>query len=229
MLTHRPVKLLAIETSHQRGSVALLEDGSLVAEATLPEGLPTTRSLHPTIKSLMEDAGWSALDVRVVATTIGPGSFTGLRIAVATAKTFAYLTGADAVGLDTLEVIVHQIPASYHEVHLAVDAQRGEVVAGSFRLDSSGKVRTITRAHLVRFEDWVRSLPEGAFIGGPALARYAVPEDHAVAVLPRELWFPQASAVGQLGWLRWQEGRADNVWTLAPRYARLSYAEEKIS
>ncbi len=222
------MRLLAIETSHRRGSVALLEAGRLVAETMLPEDQPTTRSLHPTIKNLLDEAGWDAFQVRIVATTIGPGSFTGLRIAVATAKTFAYLTGADVVALDTLEVIVHQVPESYHEVHVAVDAQRGEVVAGSFRKHALGKIQSLARAHLVPFEEWVRSLPEGALLTGPALDRYPVPEDHVVAILPRHLWFPRASAVAELGWLRWQEGHRSNVWSLAPRYARLSYAEEKL-
>ncbi|MCS7238674.1 MAG: tRNA (adenosine(37)-N6)-threonylcarbamoyltransferase complex dimerization subunit type 1 TsaB [Thermoguttaceae bacterium] len=223
------MKTLAIETSHRAGSVALLDSGQVVAEKVLPAEVPTTRSLHPAIRELFCDSGWNARDIQLVVTTVGPGSFTGLRIAVATAKTYAYLTQVQLLGLDTLEVIAHQVPEGYHEVHVAVDAQRGEVVAGSFRRNAAGRFQLQERAHLVRFDQWVRSLPEGAFLTGPALARYPVPEDHAVAILPPELWYPRASTAGKLAWLYWQEGRRDDLWTLLPRYARLSYAEEKLA
>lgn len=222
------MKILAIETSHRSGSIALLEAGQVVDEVRLPPELPTTRSLHPAVKELFEKVGWRPQEIGLVVTTVGPGSFTGLRIGVTTAKTFAYLVGAGVIGLDTLEVIAHQVPPEYKEVHVAVDAQRGEVVAGSFRRLESGQFAPIDRAYLVRFEEWVRSLPEGAFLAGPALARYPVPEDHAVALLPQDLWYPQASAAGKLGWAYWQEGRRDDLWALLPRYARLSYAEEKL-
>ena len=222
------MRILAIETSHRSGSLAVLESGKLLAEEFLPVDIPTTRSLHPAIKELLKRVGWQPKDVQLITTTIGPGSFTGLRIGVTTAKVFAYAVGAEVLGLDTLEVIAHRTPEDYSEVYVAVDAQRGDVVAGRYRCTRQGTFEPTVPPGLVSFERWVLSLPVGAILTGPALARYPVPEGASVKVLPPNLWSPTAGALGELAWIYWCAGRRDDLWGLLPKYARLSYAEEKL-
>jgi tRNA threonylcarbamoyladenosine biosynthesis protein TsaB len=222
------MKILAIETSHRGGSVALLLGSELVVQSQLPFELPTTRTLHPTIKGVFQAAGWKPTDIQLVATTIGPGSFTGLRIGVTTAKTFAYAVGAELLGLDTLEVIAQRIPLDIAQVYVAVDAQRGDVVAAGFQRQADGSWLTIRPPSLVPFDQWLSSLPEEAFVTGPALGRYPIPEGVNVQVAPPEFWYPTAEVTGVLAWKYYQAGRRDDLWALVPKYARVSYAEEKI-
>src|SRR4051812_47674672 len=102
---------LAIETSGPNGSVALSRDGALIDVQTLErEGRRHAQTLVVTIKSMFERAGLRAADCNVVGVSIGPGSFTGLRVGVVCAKTFAYATGAQVVAIDTFEAIAAASP-----------------------------------------------------------------------------------------------------------------------
>ncbi len=94
-------KLLALETSDLLGSVAVLQDGLVFAERSLATGRRTIESLAPSIETVLAEAGWLPQDVDAVAVTVGPGSFTGLRIGVTTAKLFAFAVDAVLVGVQT--------------------------------------------------------------------------------------------------------------------------------
>ncbi|OHB85019.1 MAG: tRNA (adenosine(37)-N6)-threonylcarbamoyltransferase complex dimerization subunit type 1 TsaB, partial [Planctomycetes bacterium RBG_16_64_12] len=105
------MKVLALETTERVGSVAAMDDGNLLCELKLCPKQRSAQSLAPGIKMLLERVGWQPTDVDLVATTVGPGSFTGLRVGVTTAKSFAYGVQADILGVDTLEVIAAAAPA----------------------------------------------------------------------------------------------------------------------
>ena len=92
------MKVLSLETSCRRASLAthVADGGRLerIGESALPAHLRTARSLAPATQRLLAESGWQPADVTLVAVSIGPGSFTGLRIGVTSAKTFAYATEA---------------------------------------------------------------------------------------------------------------------------------------
>ncbi len=104
-------RILALETSGTSGSVAALEGDRLLAEVSLAPSLRSARSLAPGIAKLLAEVGWKPRDVGIVAVTTGPGSFTGLRVGLTTAKSFAYAVGAQVLGINTLEVLAEQAPA----------------------------------------------------------------------------------------------------------------------
>jgi tRNA threonylcarbamoyladenosine biosynthesis protein TsaB len=105
------MRILAIETTDQAGSVALLDGPQVVVEIRLPASQRSAQSLSPAIGELLRSAAWRPADVGLVAVAIGPGSFTGLRVGVTTAKTFAYAVGCALVGVPTLEAIAAQATA----------------------------------------------------------------------------------------------------------------------
>ena len=84
----------------QRGGVC---DANLLAELSLDHTQRSAQSLAPAIEALLTQVGWLPRDVQLVAVSVGPGSFTGLRVGVTTAKVFAYAVGAEVLGIDTLE------------------------------------------------------------------------------------------------------------------------------
>jgi tRNA threonylcarbamoyladenosine biosynthesis protein TsaB len=165
----------------------------------------------------------------LVAVTIGPGSFTGLRIGVTTAKTFAYAVGAQVLGLNTLEVVASRAPADVPGEILAValDAQRGEVFAAGFCRGETGTWQLLAETAIVKRADWLASLPSGCLVSGPVLDQLAAEVPAGRTCIAGAFWQPTAAAVGQLAAARFRNGKGDDPMGLVPLYLRRSAAEEK--
>lgn len=220
---------IAVETAGLYGTVAAAEvtpDACrTVASKALPRDARSAQTLAPALRSLLDGLGWDPASVAAVVVAVGPGSFTGLRVGVATAKTYAYATGAAVIGVDTLDALAEATPLPAEEgtrLWTVLDAQRSELFAAS---------------HLVQEGRWVRDDRTQRLAAG-TLANFAGQADLVVGPtaekLPEAGDFrtlnaePSASAVLRVGWRRWQNGAADNVFALAPEYHRLSAAEEKL-
>jgi tRNA threonylcarbamoyladenosine biosynthesis protein TsaB len=127
------MRVLAIECATPQQSVALVEGDRVVAESSyLAEG-PRGGRLMPAVDAVMRKAGWVPREIDVVAVSVGPGSFTGVRVGVATAKGLALGTGARLVGVSTLEALAEGYPVPNVVVCALLDAYRGEVYAALFR------------------------------------------------------------------------------------------------
>lgn len=219
------MKILALETSGTFGGVAALDGDRLLAALSLDRSIRTARSLAPGMRDVLRAAGWSARDVELVAVAAGPGSFTGLRLGVTTAKTFAYAVGCKLLGINTLEVIAAQAPAACEPLHVIVDAQRQQVFA-STRTDAPA-APSLAPTQVLAIDDWLRELSSGAWVTGPMLARLAERLPRDVNVVDPALWTPTAESVARLAWRHYQAGRRDDVFQLVPQYYRRSAAEEK--
>ena len=229
------MRILAIETSGSAGSVAALDGGLPLAQLDLDPQLRSARTLAPGLQQVLREVGWAPAEVQLLAIGLGPGSFTGLRLGVMTAKAFAYATGAAILGIGTLDAIAWRAPAEAGTIAVGIDAQRGEVYCGSFTREPAGATaaagaRDVVAAgpvDIVAAARWIDSLPAGCVVTGPALAKLAESLPAGLPPAPRESWQPTAAAVGQLAALRAARGARDDVWKLAPLYLRRSAAEEK--
>ncbi len=211
------------------GSVAALAGDTLLGELELNPDQRSARSLAPAIGELLTQVGWKPGDVELVAVTVGPGSFTGLRVGVTTAKTFAYAVGAQALGLNTLEVIAAQVPRDLpgETLAAALDAHRGEVFAAAFRRGGAGTAEWLQEAAIVTRDDWLASLPPGCLVSGPVLSQLADRVPAGRICVPSELWHPTAATVGRLAAAKHAAGPSGDPWGLVPLYMRRSAAEEK--
>ena len=226
--------ILALETSSQAGSVALLDRDTVLSERRLPADRRSAQTLAPAMAEVLAEARRKPQDVRLVAVTIGPGSFTGLRVGVTTAKTFAYAVGAELLGVDTLEVIAGQSDAasprerrSGSRIDAALDAQRKELFVGRFMTDSQGLIR-LEDNRIVSADQWLAELRAGTIVTGPGIQRLLDRLPAGVIVAAEPLREPQAVTVGQLAWKQYDCGRRDDLWRkLTPKYLRASAAEEK--
>ncbi|MGQ7395206.1 tRNA (adenosine(37)-N6)-threonylcarbamoyltransferase complex dimerization subunit type 1 TsaB [Streptococcus suis] len=124
------MKILALDSSNQALSVALVEDGRLLAETLLAIKKNHSISLMPTVDFLVAQVGWTPKDLERIVVAQGPGSYTGLRVAVATAKTLAYTLQIDLVGVSSLQSLV-SAGLSGRVVPL-IDARRNSVYAGVY-------------------------------------------------------------------------------------------------
>ena len=98
------MKVVALETSGTRGSVALLDGARLLAEHRLPADERSARSLLPCLKAMLDEHGWRPTDVEMVGVTTGPGSFTGIRVGVALAQAMGFTLGIPVVAIKKTRV-----------------------------------------------------------------------------------------------------------------------------
>lgn len=220
------LRILALETSGSGGAVAIAESSTVIAEELLPGQRRSTRTLAPAIQSLLARADWKPADVELLAVSIGPGSFTGLRLGVATAKLFAYATGAAVLGVDTLRVIAAQCQPRDDEVQTLLDAGRGELLIGHFRFATDGFPIAAAPTRLVGADKWLADAIHAIALTGHGLRAIADRLPPQARVTPAELWEPRASTVAQLAWHDHLQGRRDDIWSLSPVYFRSSAAEE---
>jgi tRNA threonylcarbamoyladenosine biosynthesis protein TsaB len=232
VLTKAPfVIVLALETSAVAGSVALLHGDQVLAERLLDPARRSAQTLAPALAEALAAATCPPADVHLVAAVIGPGSFTGLRVGVTTAKTFAYAARAAVLGLNTLDVIAAQVPLGLLgggscELHAIIDAQRKELFVGRFRA-ADGEIERIAADAIVPIETWLQSLRPGVIVTGPMLERLEGQLPPGVIAVDASLREPRAATVGRLAWRDYGHGRRDDLWKLAPQYGRASAAEEK--
>jgi tRNA threonylcarbamoyladenosine biosynthesis protein TsaB len=221
------VRILALETTEAIGSVAAAIDDKLLLQLQLEPSQRSAQSLAPGLRNVLNQVGWRPADVELVAVTIGPGSFTGLRVGVGTAKTFAYAVGAEVLGVDTLEAIAAAAPPDVQSLAVAVDAQRGDIVGCLFRRGADGWLETAGPTELVNAEIWLSGLPAGTPLAGPVLRKLRDRLPAGLAALDPQYWGPMAGNVARLAARLHAAGRRDDIWGMVPRYSRPSAAEEK--
>lgn len=228
--------LLAIETSGRAGSVALLgrSDQQLTVAATraLDPAERTARSLFPAIDQLLRQCQLAPRDLAGIGVTVGPGSFTGLRIAVTAAKTLAYATHTPLVGLNTLDVLAIQAgatPASRRRVWGVMNAERGDLFAACYSLPLDLRPGREDATRVVATDAWLKSLEPGDLIVGPAASRYAEQLPEGVSLAADQALYPTAAAVGRLAATWLAVGEITDPFALLPKYYRPSAAEEKRS
>lgn len=227
-----PKRILAIETSGRLGSAALLTghagSAETIAQFHVSTEQRTAQALAPGMQRLLAGAEWPAKSVDLVAVAVGPGSFTGLRIGVTTAKTFAYAVGAEIIGVNTLAVIAAQAPPTSQTLWTILDAQRQELFVSKFAANPAGDVLMMEDTSILSQHSWIAQLSPGDHVTGPALKRLASQLPSDVTVASENVWQPRATTVGQVARKAYQYGQRDDVWKLLPSYYRPSAAEEKL-
>ncbi len=221
------MRILALETTELAGSVAALENNHVLASADLDPNLRSAQSLAPALNALLHAASWQPGDVQLVAVATGPGSFTGLRVGVTTAKLFAYAVDATVLGVNTLEVIAAQSNTQTDELWAVIDAQRQQLFAAQFSRESDGRWRENGLIKLIDNAAWLAQLRPQQSITGPGLSKITDYLPDGIAVVDRQLWQPKAATVGNLACRQYQTGLRGDVFSLLPQYFRPSAAEEK--
>jgi tRNA threonylcarbamoyladenosine biosynthesis protein TsaB len=220
---------LGIETSGLVGSIALCRGAECLAEALLEQAQRRhAQTLVSQIGTLLAGAELRVRDLEAVAVSIGPGSFTGLRVGVVCAKTLAYATGCELAAVDTLRAIAANSPADVTRVHVIADALRGDVYASTYRLDDG--IWTVEQPPAIAPEaTWLAARAAGDVISGTGLSVYAQFVPAECRQLPPTCWTPHARVIAQLGLGQLERGDRADCATLVPFYLRRSAAEERKS
>ena len=195
--------------------------------------------LAPMIKAILTDNNVTFSDVDLIAVTTGPGLFTGLRVGVVTAKSLAYATGTDLIGVNTLEVVAAQTAIqmvgqeksrAIEKIRVVINAQRNQLFCGLYSSLGAWETTALESSQILDRGPWMNQLQAGDVVTGSGLkpiADQVVAEHPEVIVAPQSVWNCTANGVGQLAWRQFQNGKRDDLWKLKPNYFRPSAAEEK--
>jgi tRNA threonylcarbamoyladenosine biosynthesis protein TsaB len=215
-------RLLLIDTSHRLGLVALAEGERVLGERRLDEARRHARDLVPAMRDLLVEQGWRARELAGVVVSRGPGSYTGLRVGVMSAKTLAYAAGCKLLAIDTFAAIAWQAPPEATALDVIADAQQEKLYVQRFTASAAADVLRIQA-----FAEWQATLADEAWVSGPGLEKFAKQLPPHVRLVPQEEWFPRGGSLLRLGLARLQCGEHDDPFVIEPIYLRPSSAEEK--
>jgi tRNA threonylcarbamoyladenosine biosynthesis protein TsaB len=216
--------LLAVETATAAPSLALWRGEGLLAERRTEAGRATSEALLPALDALLADARIALAEVAAFAVSIGPGSFTGLRIGVATVKGLAFGTPRPALAVSTLAALARHA-AGPEPVAAVLDARRGEVYAAGFE---RGEPAAWLPEGVIGIGELAGALPAGCRVvgDGAALCEEALRGRRVSFAHPP---YPETTArhVAALGARAWAGAAAIAPADLVPRYWRRAEAEVK--
>ncbi len=226
------MKILALESSATAASVALCEDEALIAQSFRDTGLTHSQTLLPMTEELLAHCGLTVADLDLIAVAAGPGSFTGLRIGVATAKGLAWAAQLPCAGCSTLEAMAWNLAGLDGELCAAMDARRHQVYNARFRAEN-GTITRLTEDRAIALEDLIEELRgtkttqivlgDGARLCWEALTAAGIP----ARLAPPNLRQQTAWGVARLGLELAKAGRTVPPEELVPVYHRLSQAERE--
>jgi tRNA threonylcarbamoyladenosine biosynthesis protein TsaB len=221
-------RALLIETSGRAAHVAIALDGTIVARRVLSEARRHARDLAPAVAEMLHEAGWQPAQVGHVIVGLGPGSYTGLRVGIMSAKIFSYATQAVLVGVPTFETLAAAALGEVDGVMLIADAQQNRVYGQCFgkSLGVDPPVELTPLRVLTSDELYKGSWPVQA-IAGPGLYKHGSTLPPAFRAMPAEFWETRPDALLRLGLARIAVGQIDDPYRLVPIYLRPSAAEQQ--
>ena len=221
----RPPVVLGIDTATWTAAVGVARDGIVLAEGPQREARSHAASLPRLVERVLADARLTIGDVEAVAVSIGPGSFTGLRIGLGLAKGLVFAGGLRLVAVPTLEALAWVAEAAPGEtICAALDARKREVYAALFTATPDGPRRLTPDMALTPGALATRLSPLCVLVGD-ASETYGDVLGSVATVRPFATHHPRGGVVARLGWARLQAGEAAEPGPLEPVYVRPPDAE----
>lgn len=220
---------LAIDTATRTAGVALLRDETILVEYFFNVSVNHSETVLSAVQQGLTLAGIGIDGVDLFALTVGPGSFTGLRIGASTVKGLALTTGKPVVGVSTLEALAYNAIECPALVCPMLDARKGEVYAALYRANGEGLFDAVLKEEVTtpgQFLDRIEG--ETLFLGDGFSEHAELIRDRfqgrARFAPPNRQWV-RASSAALLGMKRYGKGERLDVATFVPRYLRRSEAE----
>jgi len=231
--------ILAIDSATPVAGLALLKEKSVIREEFVNFKKTHSETLMPMVDQVLRESEIGVQDLDAIAVTIGPGSFTGLRIGLAAAKGLSLASGKPLIGVSTLDVLAHNIAFSDSLICPLLDARKQEVYTAFY--DSSGIYPLRLTADMacspeelvnrVQAQAEASARKKVVLLGdgfNPYAQFFQDALQECLQVPPAHLLLPRAAALGSLAWLRAGERDFDDAFTLRPVYVRLSEAEYRL-
>ena len=222
--------ILSLETSTVASSVAIASEDSILAEISAKTRFTHSKTLVPHMEKALLLAGVKRENLGAVAVSIGPGSFTGLRIGLSAAKAVSYALSIPLVGISTLEALAAAFPTPGAKIAAVIDAQKGNAYFALYERTVDGLFEKRGISVASRGDILAAIKGEGGIVtlAGDFARRLfdeakVVPGNAKLAPLTHMM--PRASCVAARAFARIKKGDVDNPMTLTPVYIRKSEAE----
>ena len=217
------MKILAVDSSSEVCSVAILEDDVLIDEINLDNGRTHSENLMPIIKEIVDRNNIALSDLGMIACCVGPGSFTGIRIGVATIKPIAEVLNIKIASVTSLETLSKNVQNENIRVSM-IDARNNQVYAGIFDSDSN-LMEDYLADDINEVINHIKNYSNVTLIGNGAILH----KDLILASIPNASFIDDnkqsAKNVGLIGLKKFKENDLKDADTIIPIYLRKSQAE----
>jgi tRNA threonylcarbamoyladenosine biosynthesis protein TsaB len=224
------MKVLGIDTSSQAASIAIMDDQKLIAEYTINTKKTHSQKLMIMIEEMFKLSDMKIDEIDLIGVCIGPGSFTGLRIGMSTAKAIAHVRNIPIVGVNSLESLAFNMSFSKYTICPIIDAQRNQVYTNSYTWENN-KLTSKDDIKVVSIDELVENAKNGSdevILLGEAVGLYKEKIENAknINIAPNSNNISRASSLCQLA-INKYNNKIDvhNCYTINPMYIRKSQAE----
>jgi len=226
------LKILALDTSSQAASCAIIRDGVLTGEFFANVGLTHSQTAMPMVEKLLAQTNTTLAEIDLFAVSTGPGSFTGLRIGVACVKGMALAGDKPCAGVSTLLALAAGVSVFAGYICPVMDARREQIYTALFE-SADGQLGRLRQDEALSLDELRRVLgalgPSPVLLvgDGAAIASKALADLAHVGIAPERLLHQRASAIAQIASQMSADDQLTNAFDLAPSYLRLPQAERE--
>ena len=213
------MKILGIDTTTKFLSIGVY-DGAKVYSYNLEVARRLSSLLAPTIKRILDTLGWQASDIDYFACGLGPGSFTGMRVGLATIKGLAWSLHKPIIGISTLDILARNVKAESVTIIPMVDAKRNLIYCSVYKTEGSIQKR-ITPYLLLTEKEFLKKMRVKSIIFGDAVALYKeniLRDKKNVAILDEDYWYPRGHNIIELALERIKQKKFSDSFNTKPIY-----------
>lgn len=224
---------LGLDTSTKVATIAVIDEENLIGEYSLSKDMSHSENLMPMIKEVLDNIDVKIEDIELYSVARGPGSFTGLRIGIATMKSFSHLFNKAIIGVSTLEALAYNLYENESLIMPMLDARRDRVYTGLYKFDQ-GQLKEVEGAQILEISDLkekIKSYDKVIFNGDGSL----VYREEIKSLLGDKVKFAsmgqnitRAVSVCEIGSKKYKDGQRDSYFTLEPEYIRATKAERDL-
>lgn len=218
------MNILALDTSTRDISLAACRGGVALATRAVVARRLMESNMVPNIDKVLREAGWAMNDVQAIVVGLGPGSFTGLRVGLATVKGLAFARPLRVAGVSSLDALAYAVRNRAKNICVITDAKRGLIYHAGYEADAAGP-RKIVPDRLCGLDEVLADLPDHSVITGDAGALYqkeitrrAKAGRKSVLFATERSWRPRAKYLATLAADRLARGEGDDINALLPLY-----------
>lgn len=224
------MKILGIDTATPYLALGIVEENKVLSEIRFNAKQAHAQLLVPNIDKILKDAELELEDLDGIALSIGPGSFTGLRIGLATAKGLCFASGKPLITVSTLDALVYFSLSAPHQMVPILDAKKNEVYAAVYDT-RKGMLKRVSDYWVLALEKLVAKIPEEVIFLGPGLEVFGERLKELYKGKPHfvegEKNLPSGTAVAFLGMEKLKCSEFEDLEKMEPFYVRKSEAELK--
>ena len=220
-------KVLLLETSGSSGIVALGFGTTIVSHRVLEIAKRHVSDMAPAIAEMLKECGWEAKNLDAIATGIGPGSYTGLRIGLMSARTLAMMTGARLLGISTFEILAqHCLEVGHAKIEIIADAQQDKIYAQRFE-NNNRKLISTSELKIVSAAEWIANRDINFAIAGPGVTKVQPLTQAKEGMVVEQSGNINKESFLALALKKLFSHHSDDPLSLQPLYLRRSSAEEQ--